>query len=140
MLLCLCMTCSCPINKTVHVHLVLTCLVFIPAYTPLRPPKDNRIITCSALRISLPELHRIDIHVPAISNARNRQPVTMGAVVSCFQSVVNAITSCFMAVVNAIVAVIKAIANAIVSVFWAIASCLTCGKAGKRRRVGRSAV
>lgn len=35
----------------------------------------------------------------------------MGAVVSCFKSVVNAITSCFMAVVNAIVAVLKAIVN-----------------------------
>jgi hypothetical protein len=36
---------------------------------------------------------------------------TMGAVASCFNSVVHAITSCFMAIVNGIVTVIKAIIN-----------------------------
>jgi hypothetical protein len=35
----------------------------------------------------------------------------MGAVASCFNSVVHAITSCFMAIVNGIVTVIKAIIN-----------------------------
>ncbi|RMY95413.1 hypothetical protein D0864_05343 [Hortaea werneckii] len=76
----------------------------------------------------------------------------MGAVASCFNSVVSAITSCFMAVVNAIVTVIKAIINVrpsstqstyhrlgIVAVCYAIASVLTCGKV-KRRKATTSAV
>ncbi|TKA71786.1 hypothetical protein B0A55_04308 [Friedmanniomyces simplex] len=56
----------------------------------------------------------------------------MGAVVSCFESVVAAITSCFMAIVNGIVTVVKAIINGIVAVVMALVSCLTCGKTRKR--------
>jgi hypothetical protein len=77
----------------------------------------------------------------------------MGAVASCFNTLVNAITSCFMfvshpfqppflqhppnhptnlsknrAIVNGIVTVVKAIINGIVAVFRALVSCLTCGK------------
>ncbi|KAM0698560.1 hypothetical protein Q7P36_002027 [Cladosporium allicinum] len=58
----------------------------------------------------------------------------MGAVASCFNSVVHAITSCFMAIVNGIVTVIKAIINGIVAFFSLLANCLTCGKAGGRRK------
>lgn len=90
----------------------------------------------------------------------------MGAVASCFNAVVSAITSCFMAVVNAIVTVCKAIINVsahlpetkpsketkntslkltqssqgIVAFFALLANCLTCGKAGGRRKATTSAV
>ncbi|CZT16834.1 uncharacterized protein RCC_02668 [Ramularia collo-cygni] len=64
----------------------------------------------------------------------------MGAVASCFNTLVNAITSCFMAVVNAIVSVVKIIAGGIVSLFSALVSCLTCGKAGKRSKARTSHV
>jgi hypothetical protein len=58
----------------------------------------------------------------------------MGAVASCFNSVVSAITSCFMAIVNGIVTICKAIINGIVAFFSLLANCLTCGKAGGGRR------
>ncbi|TKA27610.1 hypothetical protein B0A50_04442 [Salinomyces thailandicus] len=63
----------------------------------------------------------------------------MGAVASCFNSVVSAITACFMAVVNAIVTVVKAIISGIVAIFYAIASVLTCGKVKRGGRGHTSA-
>ena len=44
-----------------------------------------------------------------------------------------AIGQCIMTIVNAIGAILHAIVNGIVSLFDIIISCLTCGKAGKRR-------
>ncbi|KAE9980060.1 hypothetical protein EG328_009070 [Venturia inaequalis] len=58
----------------------------------------------------------------------------MGAVVSCIKSVFQAIGRCIMAVVNGIGAICMAIINGIVTVFDVIIGCLTCNRAGGRRR------
>ncbi|KAF2458371.1 hypothetical protein BDY21DRAFT_284125 [Lineolata rhizophorae] len=57
----------------------------------------------------------------------------MGAVVSCVKAVFQSIGAALMAIVNAIGAIFHAIINGIVSVFDIIISCLTCGRAGRRR-------
>ncbi|KAF2810326.1 uncharacterized protein BDZ99DRAFT_462906 [Mytilinidion resinicola] len=57
----------------------------------------------------------------------------MGAVVSCFQTILGTIGNVIMTIVRAIGAVIMAIVNGIVALFDIIISCLTCGKAGGRR-------
>ncbi|KAL1606651.1 hypothetical protein SLS60_004057 [Paraconiothyrium brasiliense] len=58
----------------------------------------------------------------------------MGAVVSCIQSIFRTIGNVLMTIVHAIGAVCTAIINGIVALFDIIISCLTCGKAGSRRR------
>jgi len=57
----------------------------------------------------------------------------MGAVVSCFEAIFRTIGNVLMTIVNAIGAVITAIVNGIVALFDIVISCLTCGKAGRRR-------
>ncbi|KAK8193655.1 hypothetical protein IWZ00DRAFT_543565 [Phyllosticta capitalensis] len=64
----------------------------------------------------------------------------MGAVVSCIKSVFQAIGAALMAVVNGIAGILKAILNGIVAVFDIIVGCLTCNRAGGRRRRMRSTV
>ncbi|KAA8893756.1 hypothetical protein FN846DRAFT_923453 [Sphaerosporella brunnea] len=60
----------------------------------------------------------------------------MGAVVSCITAVFRAIGNTLMAIVNGIGAILKAIINGVVSLFDIIISCLTCGRGGRRRRMG----
>ncbi|PNS14886.1 hypothetical protein CAC42_2115 [Sphaceloma murrayae] len=64
----------------------------------------------------------------------------MGAVVSCIQGVLRSIGNCLTAIVSGIGNILKAIVNGIVSVFNIIISCLTCGKAGRRRTTTTSRV
>ncbi|MCJ1310308.1 hypothetical protein MMC25_003970 [Agyrium rufum] len=62
----------------------------------------------------------------------------MGAVVSCFESILRTIGNCLMAIVNGIGSILQAIISGIVSLFDIIISCLTCGRGGGRRRGGRT--
>ncbi|KAF2227289.1 hypothetical protein BDZ85DRAFT_189418 [Elsinoe ampelina] len=64
----------------------------------------------------------------------------MGAVVSCIQSIFRSIGACLNAIVSGIANILKAIINGIASVFMTIISCLTCGKAGRRRTTTTSRV
>ncbi|KAK4964199.1 hypothetical protein LTR66_012422 [Elasticomyces elasticus] len=64
----------------------------------------------------------------------------MGAVVSCFESLFQTIGACLMAIVHAIAAIFQAILNGIVALFDIIISCLTCGRAGRKRNRMTSAV
>ncbi|KAF4549997.1 Hypothetical protein D9617_19g103020 [Elsinoe fawcettii] len=64
----------------------------------------------------------------------------MGAVVSCIQSVFRSIGNCLTAIVSGIANILKAIVNGIASVLNTIISCLTCGKAGRRRTTTTSRV
>ncbi|KAI9675263.1 MAG: hypothetical protein M1817_001165 [Caeruleum heppii] len=66
----------------------------------------------------------------------------MGAVVSCIKSVFRTIGNCLTSIVTAIGSIFHAIIGGIVSLFNIIISCLTCGKAGRRRggTAGRSHV
>ncbi|KAI4252126.1 MAG: hypothetical protein L6R42_008102, partial [Xanthoria sp. 1 TBL-2021] len=52
------------------------------------------------------------------------------------KSVFQTIGACIMAVVNGIGNILKAILNGIMSVFNIIIGCLTCNRAGGRRRGG----
>ncbi|KAG9236070.1 hypothetical protein BJ875DRAFT_245580 [Amylocarpus encephaloides] len=60
----------------------------------------------------------------------------MGAVVSCIRSLCQTIGSVLMAIINGIASVLQAIISGIASFFMIIISCLTCGKAGRRRGGG----
>ncbi|ROT34766.1 hypothetical protein SODALDRAFT_245508, partial [Sodiomyces alkalinus F11] len=57
----------------------------------------------------------------------------MGAVVSCIQAVFRTIGNVLMAIVTGIGNILQAIIGGIVSFFNIIISCLTCGRAGRRR-------
>ncbi|OCK85395.1 hypothetical protein K432DRAFT_286790 [Lepidopterella palustris CBS 459.81] len=58
----------------------------------------------------------------------------MGAVISCFESILHTIGRCLMAIVDAIGAAIMAIVHGIVALFDIIIGCLTCNRSGTRRR------
>lgn len=83
--------------------------------------------------------HQLSQWVPsslAYVPSSTTSPALLFANLSALQikSVFQAIGAAIMAVVNGIASILKAIVNGIVSVFNIIIGCLTCNRAGGRRR------